>query len=128
MIPDLDGRAPDDLRVGHELYVDFAVELARQFLLVTPALVLVQLDRGRNGDVHDARRLVGKLLEGLPDLVDIPGAMMLNQQPEEVFGLGAKFRSKKFRQLYAALDTDRRVLKRGDQDVVLEQFVQLRQL
>src|ERR1700682_823209 len=128
MIPDLDRRAPDNLWVGQERYVDFAIELACQCLLVTAAVVRIQVNRGRNGGVYDARRLVSELLEGLPDLVHIPGAMMLNQQPEEVFGLGLEFGSKEPRELHAALDPDRRVLKRGDQDVVLEQFVQLRQL
>src|SRR3984893_12485508 len=128
MITDLDRRAPDNLRVGQELHVHFAVWLEAQCLLVAPAVVWIQVNRGREGGVYDARRLVSELLERLPDLMDVPGAVMFDQQPKEVFGLGLKFGSKKLRQLHPALDAHRRVLKGGDEDVVLEQLVQLRQL
>src|ERR1700736_1525509 len=91
-------------------------------------VVCSQLDRRRHGGMHDTGGLVGKSLELLPNAMDRAGPIVLDQQAQQVLRFGPELRLEKLSQLHPAPDTHRRVLKCGDQDVVLERLVKLGQL
>src|SRR2546422_586197 len=118
-VADLDGRPGYQSWIMPILHPDLLAEPIGERSLVALSFCVTKVDGGGERDVHDACCLVGHPLELAPDGGHLRGAMVLDQEPQEVLGFRSQLRRQPLSQLHPPRRRDSRIGEGRAQHVIL---------